>query len=240
VAIAFAREGANVLVSYQSDHRGAEATARWVDEAGRQAVLLPGDLNSEEYRHRLVEQALKQFGSLDILASDAPSIYDRASGDGDRLSATSIEAAIRTGQESVFALSLLAADKMLPGGAIVATTLAQSEHSPSLQRAYASYRGGIASLTVSVARQLASRGIRVNAIEPGPVWAPRALAMLTDQQVAHFGVDTLLGRPAQPAELAAAYVFLASRAASFITGSVLPVTAGQLEPVAANAPKFAE
>ena len=230
VAIAFAREGANVVVGYQAQHEGAEETARWVSKAGRRAVLLPGDLNSEGYRHVLLEQAIRQFGSLDVLVSDAPSIHDRGSAEDVELSAASIEGALRTGQESVFALSLLAADKMRPGASVIATTLARSEHSPSLQRAYAAYRGGIASLTVSLALELAGRGVRVNAVEPGPVWAPRVLANLTDRQLENFGANTLLGRPAQPAELAPAYVFLASRQATFITGAVLPVTGGQLEP----------
>jgi NAD(P)-dependent dehydrogenase (short-subunit alcohol dehydrogenase family) len=240
VAIAFAREGANVLVGYRSDHKGAGETARWVIEGGRRAALFPGDLTREDYRHSLVDQAIKLFGSLDVLVSDAPSIDDLGSAEDDDRSATSIEEAIRTDQESVFALSLLAADKMKPGAAVIATTLARSEHSPALQRAYAAYRGGIATLTASLALKLAARGVRVNAVEPGPVWAPRMLAALTDRQLANFGAGTLFGRPAQPAELAPVYVFLASREASFITGAVLPVTGGQLEPMAANAPKFAE
>ncbi len=234
VAIAFAREGANVLIGYQADHQGAEETARWVSEAGRRAVASPGDLRSEDYRDLLVEQAISQFGSLDILVSDAPWSSD-VGPDG-----LAVEEAIRTGQESVFALSLLAAGRMRPGAAIVATTLAQSEHAPSLQRAYAAYRGGVASLTASLARELSGRGVRVNAVEPGPVWAPRMLATLTDEQVASFGANTLFGRPAQPAEIAPAYVFLASHEARFITGAVLAVTGGQLEPVAVNSPKFAE
>jgi len=228
VAIAFAREGANVLIGYRSDHKGAEETARWVSEAGRRAIALPGDLNSEDYRHLLVDQAISQLGSLDILASDAAWIGDVEPHQDDALS---VEEAIRTGQESVFGLSLLAGEKMRPGAAIVATTLAQSEHGPLLQRAYAAYRGGVARLTASMARQLSGRGVRVNAVEPGPVWAPRMLATLTDQQLTNFGAGTLLGRPAQPAEMAPAYVFLASREARFITGAVLPVSGGQLEPV---------
>ena len=233
VAIAFAREGANVLIGYQADLDGAEETVRWVTEAGRSAVALPGDLKSEAYRHVLVEQAIEQFGSLDVLVSDAPWISSVADG-------LAVEEAIRTGQESVFALALLAANSMKAGGAIVATTLAQSEHSPSLQRAYAAYRGGVASLTASLARELSDRGVRVNAVEPGPVWSARTLATLTNEQVASFGAHTLLGRPAQPAEIAPAYVFLASRDASFITGAVLSVTGGQPEPSPASSPQFAQ
>jgi len=229
VAIAFAREGASVLIGYQGDREDAEETVRWISEAGRRAVAVPGDLRSDAYRQLLVERSIEEFGSLDVLVSDAPWINDVEDG-------LAVEEAIRSGQEAVFALSLLAADKMKPGAAIVATTLAQLEHAPSLQRAYAAYRGGVGSLTASLARELSGRGVRVNAVEPGPVWAPRMLAALTDEQVASFGANTLFGRPAQPAEMAPAYVFLASPAASF-TGAVLPVTGGQLEPTPA---KFAE
>ena len=239
VSIALAREGANVVIGYRADAEGAQETARWVRAAGRKARLVSGDLNSEDYRRAVVAEAMGQFGSLDILVSDAPSICECGLVGEATFSAASIEESIRTGQESLFALAELAADCMKPGAAIIATTLARSEHAPALQRAYAAYRGGIASLTVSLALRLADRGVRVNAVEPGPVWAPRMIATLTEQQLANFGASTLLGRPAQPAEVAGAYIFLASREASFITASVLPVTGGQLEPVAANTPKFA-
>jgi NAD(P)-dependent dehydrogenase (short-subunit alcohol dehydrogenase family) len=232
VAIAFAREGANVLLAYQADRNGAEETARWVSEAGRPVALCPGDPNSEDYHHLLIEQALRQFGSLDVLVSDAPPTGS--------VGPDKIEEAIRSGQESIFALSLLAAEKMRPGAAIVTTTLPRSEHSPALQRAYAAYRGSIVNLTASLALKLAARGVRVNAVEPGPVWAPRMLAMLTEEQLASFGASTVFGRPAQPAELAPAYVLLASAQASFITGTVLPVTGGQLDPTSATTPRFGE
>src|SRR5579859_7240976 len=197
VAIAFAREGANVLIAYRADNEGAEETARWVRDAGGRALLIAGDVSSESYRRVLVDQAMERFGSIDVIVSDAPSIGDRRFATDDNLSAASIEQAIRTDQEAIFTLTKVASESMRPGAAIIATALARSEYSPALQRAYAAYRGGIANLTGSLAHGLAARGVRVNAVEPGPVWAPRMLAVLTDPQLTHFGANTLLGRPAQ-------------------------------------------
>jgi hypothetical protein len=229
VAIAFAREGADVLIAFQTEQAEAEETARWVSQAGRQAVLAGGDLNSELRQTELVARAIAQFGHLDVLVNDAVSGWAHES--PRELSALEVEETIRKSTEAVFGLSRIAASRMKPGGSIITTTAVHSSHPPSQQRAYAAFQGGVAALTASLALELVQRGIRVNAVEPGPVWAPRVLLTLTEEQRRNFGADTMLGRPAQPAELAPAYVFLASIDASFITASVLCVTGGRFEPL---------
>ena len=227
VAIAFAREGADVLIAFQTEEAEAEETARWVREAGRRAVLACGDLNSQRHQTQLVEQAIAQFGHLDILVNDTVAGWAHES--PHESSALQVEEILRKSTEAVFAFSRIAASRMTPGTSIITTTAVHSSHPPSQQRAYAAFGGGVASLTASLALELAQRGIRVNAVEPGPVWAPRMLMTLTDEQRRNFGVETMLGRPGQPAELAPAYVFLASADASFITGSVLSVTGGRFD-----------
>ncbi len=227
VAIAFAREGADVLIAFQTEEAEASETARWVREAGRRAILAGGDFNNQAHQTELVEQAIAHFGHLDVLVNDA--VADWAHESPDELSALEIEETLRKSTEAVFTFSKVAASRMKPGTSILATTAVQSSHPSSQQRAYAAFQGGVASLTASLAMELASQGIRVNAVEPGPVWAPRVLVALTDEQWRNFGAETMLGRPAQPAELAPAYVFLASTDASFITGSVLSVTGGRFQ-----------
>jgi hypothetical protein len=225
VAIAFAREGADVLIAFQTEEAAASETARWVREAGRRAVLAGGDLNSARHQKEIVERALAQFGHLDILVNDAVASWAHES--PHELSALEVEETLRKSTEAVFTFSRVAAARMKPGTSIITTTAVRSPHPPAQQRAHAAFQGGVASLTASLALELAQRGIRVNAVEPGPVWAPRVLMTLSEEQRREFGADTLLGRPAQPAELAPAYVFLASTGASFITGSVLSVAGGR-------------
>ncbi len=227
VAIAFAREGADVLIAFQTEEAEAAETARWVREAGRRAVLAGGDLNSQRRQTELVEEAIAQFGHLDVLVNDAVAGWAHESPEA--LSALEVEEILRKSTEAVFAFARIAASRMKPGSSIIATTAVHSSHPRSQQRAYAAFQGGVGSLTASLALELAQHGIRVNAVEPGPVWAPRVLMTLSDEQRRNFGAETMLGRPAQPAELAPAYVFLASADASFITGSVLSVTGGRFE-----------
>jgi NAD(P)-dependent dehydrogenase (short-subunit alcohol dehydrogenase family) len=224
VAIAFAREGANVLIAYLNEHAEAEETARWVTEAGRRAVLVPGDIRDALYQGILVSRALAEFGRLDILVNNAA--FQWAHEPLANASASEMEQALRTQSESVFFLAKTAGAKMKPGSSIINTSAMRASHPRSALRAYASNQGAVATFTASLAQLLAPNGIRVNAVAPGPVWTPRVLAPLSEAEIAKFGADTLLGRSAQPAEIAPAYVFLASSDASYITGAVLPVTGG--------------
>jgi NAD(P)-dependent dehydrogenase (short-subunit alcohol dehydrogenase family) len=225
VAIAFAREGSDVLIAFQTEVAEAEDTAGWVRKAGRRVLLAGGNLDSQRRQEELVDQAIAQFGHLDVLVNDTVAGWAHVS--PHELSALEIEESLRKSTEEAFAFARVAASRMKPGSSIITTTAVRSFHPASQQRAHAAFQGGVASMTASLATELSQRGIRVNAVEAGPVWAPRALRTLTDEQARNVGAETMLGRPAQPVELAPAYVFLASPEASFITGSVVCVTGGR-------------
>jgi len=225
VAIAFAREGADVLIAYLDEHEDAQETARWVRQAGRKAVVVAGDVGQEAHCRQLVERAVAELGKLDILVNNAA--YQRTHEKLWDFTAQEIETTFRTNIQSMFYLSKAAAQQMPPGGSIINTTSIQSDKpSPSLL-AYASSKGAIANFTGGLAQLLAESGIRVNAVAPGPVWTPLIPSTMPEEQAANFGKDSPFGRPAQPAELAPAYVFLASNDATYISGAILPVTGGK-------------
>jgi NAD(P)-dependent dehydrogenase (short-subunit alcohol dehydrogenase family) len=224
-AIAFAREGADVLVAYLDEHEDAEETARWVREAGRRAVLVPGDIGEEAHCEALVRRTMEAFGRLDVLVNNAA--FQRTHEKLDDFTLEEIETTFRTNIESMFFLAKAAAREMKPGSSIVNTTSIQADHPSPQLLAYATTKGAIANFTGGLAQLLASKGIRVNAVAPGPVWTPLIPSTMPAEKAAKFGADSPFGRPAQPAELAPAYVFLASDAASYISGAILPVTGGK-------------
>jgi NAD(P)-dependent dehydrogenase (short-subunit alcohol dehydrogenase family) len=225
VAIAYAREGADVLIAYLSEHSDAEDTANWIRKAGRKAILVPGDIGDDNHCRQLVERATKEFGRLDIVVNNAA--FQRTHEDLWDFTVAEIDRTFRTNIQSMFYLCRAAAAKMKPGASIINTASIQADKpSPSLL-AYATTKGAIATFTAGLAQLLAKEGIRVNAVAPGPVWTPLIPSTMSAEKAAHFGADSPLGRPAQPAELAPAYVFLASDEASYISGAVLPVTGGK-------------
>jgi NAD(P)-dependent dehydrogenase (short-subunit alcohol dehydrogenase family) len=224
IAIAFAREGADVVIAFLADQEGANETARWVTQSGRRAILLEGAVRDERYRTELVDRAVSELGRLDVLVNNTA--FQWAHHAVKDAPASEIEREVRTNTESVLFLSKCAATRMGAGGSIIHTTTIQAAHPSAQLRAYATTQLAVANFTTSLAQQLAKEGIRVNAVAPGPVWTSRIVATLPDADFMHFGSETLLGRPAQPAELAPAYVFLASDDASYITGTVLSVSGG--------------
>jgi NAD(P)-dependent dehydrogenase (short-subunit alcohol dehydrogenase family) len=225
VAIAYAREGADILISYLSEDDDARETARWVEEAGRTAVLAPGDIGEEAHCKALIERAMTEFGRLDILVNNAAhqasiaSIAEITSEEWDRT--------IRTNLSAMFYLCKAAVPVMRPGSAIINTSSIQSKSPAPELLAYAMTKGAIANFTAGLAGMLAEQGIRVNAVAPGPIWTPLIPSTLPVEKVEKFGSDTPLGRVGQPAELAGAFVLLASDEASYISGAVVPVTGGK-------------
>jgi len=202
VAIAFAREGADVLISYLCEHEDAKETARWVEEAGRRAVLVAGDVKDAEYCRQLVARADKEFGKLDILVNNAA--YQMTHASLEEISDEEWDLTFRTNIHSMFYLSKAAAAHMKAGSAIVNTASINSK-SPSPQLlAYATTKGAIANFTAGLAQLLAEKGIRVNCVAPGPIWTPLIPSTMAPDKVEHFGENTPLKRPGQPAELAPA------------------------------------
>jgi NAD(P)-dependent dehydrogenase (short-subunit alcohol dehydrogenase family) len=225
VAIAFAREGADVLISYLDEHDDARETARWVEEAGRRAICAPGDVAEERHCQGLVEQAVRGFGRLDILVNNAA--VQRTHQSIEEISSEEWESTFRTNIHAQFYLCKAAIPHMRPGASIVNTTSINAKTpSPSLL-AYATTKGAIANFTAGLAQLVAGKGIRVNCVAPGPIWTPLIPSTMPVEAVKSFGKDTPLGRAGQPAELAPVYVMLASEEASYVTGALVPVTGGR-------------
>jgi NAD(P)-dependent dehydrogenase (short-subunit alcohol dehydrogenase family) len=225
VAIAFAREGADILISYYNEHEDARETARWVEEAGRRAVLAAGDVKDEAYCSSLVERALSELGGLDILVNNAA--HQRSFGAIEDISTEEWDVTFRTNIYSMFYMCRAAVRHLKPGSSIINTSsINATSPSPHLL-AYAATKGAIANFTAGLGQLLAEKGIRVNAVAPGPIWTPLIPSTMPPEAVEKFGKNTPLGRPGQPAELAGAYVLLASDDASYITSALIPVTGGR-------------
>ncbi|WP_265518671.1 SDR family oxidoreductase [Nitratireductor luteus] len=225
VAIAFAREGADVVISYLNEDSDAEETARWVEDAGRKAILAPGDIGDESHCKSLVKRTLDEFGRLDILINNAAHQASFASIDD--ITTEEWDLTFRTNVDAMFYLCKEALRHMKPGSSIINTSsINATDPSPSLL-AYATTKGAIANFTAGLAGMVANDGVRVNAVAPGPIWTPLIPSTLPAERVENFGKNTPMGRPGQPAELAATYVLLASSEASYTTGALIEVTGGR-------------
>ncbi|WP_318011523.1 MULTISPECIES: glucose 1-dehydrogenase [unclassified Mesorhizobium] len=225
VAIAFAREGADVLISYLEEHEDARDTAQWIERAGRRAVLVPGDVGDAAHCRHIIETAVSELGRLDILVNNAA---HQASVDSIAdLTFEELDRTFKTNVYSQFMLAQAALERMGEGGRIINTASIQaSDPSPPLL-AYAATKAAVANFTRGLAKMVAERGIRVNAVAPGPVWTPLIPSTMPAEKVREFGRNTPIGRPAHPAELAGAYVLLASDDASYMAGAVVAVTGGR-------------
>jgi NAD(P)-dependent dehydrogenase (short-subunit alcohol dehydrogenase family) len=225
-AIAFAREGADVLVSYLGEEDDARSTVDLIEAEGRKAVAVPGDLTDEAHCRRVVEQARDEFGRIDVLVNNAA--YQERREQVEDIPTEEWERILRTNLTATFWLCREAVRHMEPGASIInVSSIQASDPSPNLL-AYATTKGGLVTYSQALSGMLAKRGIRVNVVAPGPVWTPLVAATTEPEALSKFGADVPLGRPAQPAELAPAFVFLASPAASYITGAVVPVTGGEI------------
>ena len=225
VALAFAREGADVVVAYLSEHPDAAATIRLVEEAGRRAVRFAGDLRDEATCLRLVELAQQELGGVDVLVNNAA--FQRRRERIEDIPTAEWDETLQANLSSMFWLCRAAVPGMRPGASIINTASIQAVHPSANLLAYATTKGGIVTFSKALAAQLAERGIRVNVVAPGPVWTPLVIATTPAERNATFGGDTPLGRPAQPAELAPAFVYLASPESGYVTGQVLAVTGGE-------------
>lgn len=223
VAVLYAREGADVAIVYLAAHEDAQETKRWVEKEGRRCLLIPGDVKDSKFCKEAVEKAVKEFGHLDILVNNA-AFQEHASSLED-ITDERLEETFRTNIFGYFYMARAAVPHMKEGASIVNTaSVVALRGSPHLLD-YSSTKGAIVAFTLSLAQNLIDKGIRVNAVAPGPVWTPLNPADQKPEAVREFGKDTVMKRPAQPEELSPAYVFLAAPVcSSYITGMVLPVT----------------
>ncbi len=224
VALAYAREGADVVISYLEEHEEADVTRALVEDARRRAYVMPGDIQHAEHCRALVRDTHEAFGRLDILVNNAA--HQMHFDNLEDIPDEEWEMTFRTNIHSMFYLCKAAVPIMEKGGAIINTASINSDKPNPGLLAYAATKGAIQNFTVGLAQMLAPRGIRANCVAPGPVWTPLIPSTLPKEAVANFGEDKPIGRPAQPAELATAYVMLADPLSSYTTGATVEVTAG--------------
>ncbi|CAN5349474.1 SDR family oxidoreductase [soil metagenome] len=224
VAIAFAREGADVAISYLNEDDDAQETAKYVEEAGRKALLIPGDISDPQHCKNIIERAVKEFGDIDILVNNAA--FQATHNSLQEITPEELDHTFKTNIYSMFYLCQAAEPHFKPGSTVVNTTSVNAyKPSPALL-AYASTKGAIQNFTSGLAQLWADKGIRVNCVAPGPIWTPLIPSTMPVEKVQNFGKDTPLKRAGQPAELAPVYVLLASQDSSYMTGSTVQVTGG--------------
>jgi len=225
VALAFAREGADVLISYLNEDEDAQETARLVESAGRKAVAMSGDLSDPAHCRAVIAKAMEELGGIDVLVSNAA---HQASFDTlEDVSDEEWRLTFATNVDPLFYLTKAALPHMREGAAIIATTSINADQPSPKLLPYATTKGTIRDFVAGLGQMLAKRGIRVNAVAPGPVWTPLIPSTMPPEAVKTFGQNTPIGRAAQPKELAPAYVLLASDEASYIIGATIPVTGGR-------------
>ena len=228
VAIAFAKEGADLAVSYLDEHEDAEETKKYIEQEGRRCLLIAGDIGDETFCKNIIDKVIGEFGKLDILVNNAgeqheqPSLRD--------LPAEQMERTFRTNVFGMFHLTKAALEYLKPGSSIVNTTSITAFQGAPTMIDYSATKGAILAFTRSLSGSLVNEGVRVNAVAPGPIWTPLIPASFPAEKVEGFGKEggfgTPMKRPGQPDELAGAYVYLASDDASYVTGQVLHINGG--------------
>jgi len=225
VAIAYAREGADLLISYLSERDEAEQVKRLVEAEGRKAVLVPGDITDPAHCRGLVAKAVNQLGGIDILVNNAA--HQATFKDIADISDEEWDLTFRTNIHAMFYLTKAAVPHMKPGSAIINTASVNSDMPNPMLLAYATTKGAIQNFTGGLAQMLAEKGIRANAVAPGPIWTPLIPSTMPDEAMKSFGSQMPMKRPGQPAELATAYVMLADPLSSYVSGTTIAVTGGR-------------
>jgi NAD(P)-dependent dehydrogenase (short-subunit alcohol dehydrogenase family) len=224
VAIAYAREGADVLISYLSEDEDAAETAGWVTKAGRKAVLAPGDIQDPAHCREIVKTALQELGGIDILVNNAA--HQASFKEIGDISDEEWQLTFAVNIHAMFYLTKAAVPHMKPGSSIINTASVNADKPNPTLLAYATTKGAIQNFTGGLAQLLAEKGIRANAVAPGPIWTPLIPSTMPPEKVANFGMQVPMKRPGQPAELATAYVMLADPLSSYVSGATIAVTGG--------------
>lgn len=225
VALAFAREGADVLVSYYNEDKDAKETQRLVEDAGKQCVLMPGDIKDPAHCRSIISKAVSSFGRIDILVNNAAHQASFAS--AEEISDEEWDVTFRTNIYATFYLTKAAVAHMREGSSIINTTSINADTPSPQLLAYATTKGAIQNFTAGLAQLLAEKGIRVNCVAPGPIWTPLIPSTMPPEKVKNFGKQVPMKRPGQPRELAPVYVMLASDEASYVSGATVAVTGGK-------------
>lgn len=226
VSVIYAKEEADVVIVYLNEHEDADKTRSIVEGYGRRCLTIAGDISGENFCSRVIEETVKVFGRLDVLVNNAAEHYERTSIRD--ISAEQLEKTFRINVFSMFYLVKAALPHMRPGGAIINTTSVTAYRGSGHLLDYSSSKGAVVTFTRSLSESLLDKGIRVNAVAPGPIWTPLIPATFEPDHVAHFGEQVPMGRPGQPFEVAPCYVFLASRDSSYMTGQVLHPNGGRI------------
>jgi NAD(P)-dependent dehydrogenase (short-subunit alcohol dehydrogenase family) len=224
VAIAFAREGADVLISYLNEDEDAGETRGWVEKAGRKAVLVSGDIQEAAHCRQIVDRAVAEFGGVDILVNNAA--HQASFKDIGDISDEEWQLTFAVNLHAMFYLTKAAVPHMKPGSCIINTASVNADKPNPTLLAYATTKGAIQNFTGGLAQLLAQKGIRANAVAPGPIWTPLIPSTMTGESVTQFGKQVPMKRPGQPAELATAYVMLADPLSSYVSGATIAVTGG--------------
>jgi NAD(P)-dependent dehydrogenase (short-subunit alcohol dehydrogenase family) len=225
VAIAYAREGADVLIAYLSEHDDAKQTEKLVKDAGRKAVLVPGDVQNADHCRSIVKKALSELGGIDILVNNAA--HQATFESIEDISDEEWELTFKVNIHAMFYLTKAAVPHMRPGSAIINTASINSDIPNPTLSAYATTKGAIQNFTAGLAQLLAEKGIRANTVAPGPIWTPLIPSTMPEDAVAKFGKQVPMHRPGQPAELATTYVMLADPLSSYVSGATIAVTGGK-------------
>lgn len=225
VALAFAREGADVLISYLDEEEDAAETRRLIEEAGRKAVLVPGNIGEAAHCKRIVERAVEAFGRVDVLVNNAA--HQATFTAPEEISDEEWEKTFQVNIHAMFYLTKAVLPHMGEGSAIINTTSVNADTPSPQLLAYATTKGAIQNYTGGLAQMLAERGIRVNCVAPGPVWTPLIPSTMPAEKVKQFGSQVPMKRPGQPKELAPIYVMLASDESSYVSGATVAVTGGK-------------